>query len=75
MSQLPFSQKDMDELRRIANTDAGRQLVKYLQKHQGSALKSAVREASAGNYSEAKELAKSLLSSPEARELLRQLGK
>ena len=75
MSDLPFSQKDLDQLRRIANTDAGRQLIRYLQETQGDTLKEAIREACSGNYTQAKKLAKSLLSSPEARELLRQLGR
>ena len=75
MPELPFSKEDMAEIRRLAGTPAGKQLISYLQKHQGPALKAAVQQAGAGNYDQAKQLARALLSSPEARELLKQLGR
>ena len=74
MSEPYLSRENRDQLRRLAGTDAGRALFAYLQKHHGPALRRAMERAAAGDYAEAKRIAGELLSSPEAKELLRQLG-
>lgn len=75
MKDIPFSERDIARFKELAQTDAGKELLRYLQKNQGSALQSALQGAETGDYTQAKQLARSLLSSPEARALLRQLGR
>lgn len=75
MSELHISKEDMAELRRLANTQAGQQLYRYLRKNNSQELKTAVEKAAAGDLSQAKQIAKALLSSPEAKTLLDQLGR
>lgn len=69
MEQTP----NMSELWRIAQSPAGQQLLTLLQRSGGSSLQNAVSKASAGDYAEAKDLLSSLLDSPEAQQLLKQL--
>ena len=75
MSELPISGRDLEKLMALAGTPAGKQLLAYLRATKGAALQTAMDQAAAGNYGPAKQLAKSVLSSPEARALLRQLGR
>ena len=64
----------MQEAMRLASTPAGQQLLALLQKNNGPELQSAMNQAAAGNYEQAKRALSSLLSDPEARKLLEQLG-
>ena len=75
MSELPLSGKDMAKLMALAGSPAGKQLLAHLRATQGPALQSAMDQAAAGNYEAAKQLARGMLSSPEVRALLRQLGR
>ena len=69
MQQMP----DMTELFRLAQTQAGRQLIAMLQKIGGARLNEAIAKAAAGDYAQAKETLSDLLSSPEAQVLLKEL--
>lgn len=64
---------DMSELLRLAQSPAGQQLITLLQRSGGSELQNAIAKASAGDYEQAKTAISSLLSSPEAQALLKQL--
>ncbi len=64
---------DMSELMRLAQSPAGQQLLAMLQNSGGEALNTAIAQASAGNFHEAKHVLSSLLSTPRAQELLKQL--
>ncbi|MEE0109299.1 MAG: hypothetical protein UEP57_00190 [Oscillospiraceae bacterium] len=64
---------DMSELLRLAQSPAGQQLMALLQQSGGRELESAVAKASAGDYTQAKQALSSLLSTPEAQALLKQL--
>lgn len=64
---------DMSQLLRLAQSQAGQQLLALLQKSGGSTLQEAIAQASAGDYAQAKTTLSSLLSSPEAQALLKQL--
>lgn len=75
MSEFPLSREEMARLMRLAQTDAGQQLINYLKQSNGPALRSAAQQAAAGNYETAKQIAKDLLSSPEAKDLLKKLGR
>ena len=69
MQQIP----DMGELLRLAQTPAGQQLIAMLQSSGGDRLSNAISKAAAGEYQQAKEVLSEILSSPDAKELLKQL--
>lgn len=67
-------QYDMSEIMRLAQSPAGQQLMALLQRSGGKEMEEAVSKASAGDLESAKKTISSLLSSPEAQKLLKQLG-
>lgn len=67
-------QYDMSEIMRLAQSPAGQQLMALLQRSGGKEMEEAVSKASAGDLESAKKSISSLLSSPEAQKLLKQLG-
>ena len=66
-------QYDMSELFRLAQSPAGQQLITLLKRTGGNELQNAVAKASSGDYEQAKQTLSSLLASPEAQALLKQL--
>lgn len=64
---------DMSQLLKLAQSPAGQQLLSMLQQSGGSELQTAIAKASAGDYNEAKKTLSSLLSTPEAQALLKQM--
>lgn len=69
MQQIP----DMSQLMQLAQSPAGQQLIRMLQQSGGNELQDAIAKASAGDYAKAHKTLSSLLSSPEAQALLKQL--
>ena len=64
----------VQEAQRLANTPQGQELMRRLREKDNAALEKAMADASAGNFREAGKALSSLLSSPEIRQLIRQLG-
>ena len=64
----------IQEAQRLAKTPEGQELMRLLQAKDSVALEKAMADASAGNYKEAGKALSSMLSSPEIRQLIRQLG-
>lgn len=64
----------MQDAMRLASTPAGRQLLAILQQSDSAAMRSAMEQASNGNYEQAKQVLGPLLASPEVQKLLQQLG-
>ena len=62
------------EAQRLANTPEGQQLIRLLREKDSAQLQRAMTAAGAGNYKEAGDLLSTLLSSPEAKDLIRRLG-
>jgi hypothetical protein len=62
------------EAQRLAQTPEGQKLMALLQQQDNAALQKAMTEASVGNYQAAGAILLSLLSSQEAKSLMRQLG-
>ena len=62
------------EAMRIAQSDAGRQLLKMLQQSGGQELNQAVARAAAGDYSSATALLQQLVQDPRAKKLLEEMG-
>ena len=58
---------------KLANSDAGKQLIAYLQRKNNSDLSSAMQLAAEGDYSSLKTTLSSMLQSEEAKALLKQL--
>lgn len=58
----------------IARTAEGQQLMKLLQSTGGAELQAAMDRAAAGDYTAAKKALSGILSNPEARRLLQQMG-
>ena len=63
----------MEEAKRLAQTDAGQKLVSMLQAQNSPQLQAAMQQASTGNYEQLKKTLGTLMASPEARALLKQL--
>ena len=64
----------MDDVMRIAKSPAGQQLMALLQQKDSAALAKASDQAKSGNYAQAGQTLSSLLSSPEAQKLMKELG-
>lgn len=62
------------EAMKMAASPAGKQLYALLQEKYGAQLNEAITKASGGDYSGAKELLSSYLSTPEAQALVKKLG-
>ena len=62
------------EAQRLAKTPEGQKLVAMLQQKDQGQIQQAMAQASCGNYKEAGKILQSLLSSPEAQQLIKQLG-
>lgn len=64
----------IQQAQRLAKTPEGQKLMDLLQKQDNAQLQKAMQAASSGNYKEAGTILHSLLASPEAQQLIRQLG-
>ena len=70
-------QNNQDALRkaiRMANTSEGRQLIALLQNQDPARIRQAAASASAGDFDQAKQALSGLMSIPEIRALLEQMG-
>ena len=65
----------VQEAMKLAQSDAGRQLYTLLQRTQGQQFEAAMEQASSGNYDAVKKALDSMLSDPQARELLKKMRK
>lgn len=63
----------IQEAKRLAKTPEGQKLMALLQQKDDGKLQQAMKEASSGNYQEAGSILQSLLSSPEAQQLIRRM--
>ena len=64
----------MEDVKRIAKSPAGQQLMALLQQRDSDALAQATAQAKAGNYAQAGQTLSAILSSPEAQKLMKELG-
>lgn len=65
----------MQEALRLVKSEAGQQLFAALRSQNSAAMDQAMAQAAAGNYGQAKDTLSSLLSSPEIKALLEQMGR
>ena len=64
----------MDEVMRLAKSPAGKQLIAMLQQQNNGQLQQAMTQAKSGDYANASKTVSDMLSSPEAQNLLKELG-
>lgn len=64
----------MQEALRLYQSPAGQQLLALLRDSDANTLNTAANQASSGNLEQAMQTLSSLLASPEAKDLMRQLG-
>ena len=62
-----------EQIQKLAESDAGKQLFALLQQTHGDQLKQAMDKAAAGDYTMAKKAMASMMNSPQAMALLKQL--
>lgn len=69
MANIP----DMSQIMKLAQSPTGQQLFSLIQKNSQGELEQAMKKANSGDYNGAKEALSSLLSTPEAQKLIKQL--
>lgn len=76
MENNPKSQDfSIQQAMQLAQTPAGQQLIALLRSTGGKEFQEAMQKAAAGDYTQAKNIITNMLSDPEARKLLDQLGR
>lgn len=68
-----FGDFDIQQAMRLANSDAGRQLLNLLQSTQGKKLQDAMDQAAAGNYDQVKKTMQELMANDEAQQLMKKM--
>ena len=64
----------MNELMKLAKSPAGQQLMAILKQQDGDKLEQAAAQAKSGDYAQASQTLSAMLSSPEAKRLMKELG-
>ena len=64
----------VQEAMRLAKTDAGKQLLSYLQQQNSKQLNKAMAQAAQGDYTQLQNTLAALMELPEAQALLKQMG-
>ena len=72
--QKNFDNFSMQEALRLAKSPAGQQLLALLQQSDPDALKTAMQQASAGDYSQIQQTLAPIMASQDVQKLLRQMG-
>jgi len=65
----------MQEAMRLAQSEAGQQLFALLREQNGNAIDQAMTMAAAGDYTQVKQTLASLMSSPQVKAMLEQMGR
>ena len=73
-SNLP-NNLSMQEILRLANSPAGKQLIAMMQQQGGNELQKAMAKAAAGDYTQVKQSIETMMSDPKAQQLLKELGR
>lgn len=68
-----FGDFDIQQAMRLANSDAGRQLLSLLQSTQGKKLQDAMDQAAAGNYDQVKKTMQELMDNDQAQQLMKKM--
>lgn len=68
------NRKAMEDALRMAQSEAGQQLLNMLKQSGGPDLDRAMNQAAAGDYAAAKALLANLMQNPQAQELMKRMG-
>jgi len=63
-----------EEVMRLAESPAGQQLIAMLRQQSSATLQQALAQAQAGDYTQAAQALRAMLSSPQAQKLIKELG-
>lgn len=63
----------VEQAKKMANSDAGKQLFALLQQTQGDQLKVAMEDAANGNYAKAMQAMSAMMNSPKAKDLMEKM--
>ena len=74
MGNPDFTGESIQQAKELAQSAAGQQLIKLLQRQGGEELRAAMEKAAAGDYSSVQKAISSLMQNPEARKLMEQMG-
>ena len=74
MSDMQNMNFSMEDIKRMASSDAGKKLFQLLQQQNPQQLNNAMQQASVKDYEAAKNTISSLLSSEQVLKLLKQMG-
>lgn len=74
MSDMQNMNFSMEDIKRMASSDAGKKLFQLLQQQNPQQLNNAMQQASVKDYEAAKNTISSLLSSEQVLQLLKQMG-
>ena len=69
-----FDPNSLQQAMRMANTPAGKQLMGLLQQADPAAMQQAIKQASAGDFSQVAKTLAPLMASEDIRSLLKQMG-
>ena len=72
--QMQYNEQAVQKAMQLAQSAQGQQLLNMLKANHSDLLNQAMTQASRGDYAQAQKLLSNLLSDPEARKLLSQLG-
>ena len=73
MDHLPDTPMDMSQIMRMAQSPAGKKLISLLKSSDSDEMQQAMKRASDGDYSQAKQAIEKFMSTPEASTLIEQL--
>lgn len=73
MDHLPDTPMDMSQIMRMAQSPAGKKLIALLKQNDSDEMQQAMKRASDGDYSQAKQAIEKFMSTPEASALIEQL--
>ena len=71
----PLSGFSAEQAMALAQSDAGKKLLALLQETNGEQLQKAMEQAAAGDFDQVKQTLSELLSSPQVRAMLEQMGR
>lgn len=74
MDKTEHTGSPIQEAMKLAKDPAAQELIRLLQRNGGDSLRQALEKAAAGDYSQAKKTLQKLMESPDAQDLLRQMG-
>lgn len=74
MGKSDFTGDPVAQAKKLANTPAGQQLIQLLQSNGGDALRAAMEQAAAGDYTKAQKAIASLMQDPKAKKLFEEMG-